>query len=281
MSISLRAVFLQIVSVASATIAIFAAPAAFAGQRCDPQIATPQAHKYAADAAANTLAALATQRRSIALIARIGQDLSQHGLLYSHVGFAIFDADQAHPGEWRVTHLLNDCGSDRGALYREGLLNFYQDSPLSYQSKVIFLKPQLEQQVIDALAEHNGKAVFEPRYSVIAKPHSKTRQNSTAWVLEVIAAASGAATDSRAEASAILRAHHYQADTIQISYSQRILGGFTRANAVFTDHSLGTRLSGAYPVSTVHSVFSYLREHNLIALEATLTPKHAATIPGE
>ena len=263
------------------SLAILCAPRVLAGQRCDKQIATPQANMLAAQAAANAVAELTARQRPIALIARIGQDLSAHGLLYSHVGFVIADADAAHPQDWHVTHLLNDCGSDRGALYREGMLNFYLDSPLSYQSKIVFLQPELEQQLLQTLAAHHGKAVFEPRYSVIAKPYSKTRQNSTAWVLEVIAAASHDGTDSRAEASAILRAQRYQADTIHIPYSTRVLGGLTRANAVFTDHSLGTRLSGEYPVSTVHSVFRYLRENKLVESELTLTPTGAATIAGE
>ena len=254
----------------------------FAGQRCDKQLATPQANMRAADAAAHALAELTAHLRPIALIARIGQDLSAQGLLYSHAAFVIADDDDAtHPPAWHVTHLLNDCGSDRGALYREGMLNFYLDSPISYQSKIVFLKPGLEQQLLHALTAHHGKAVFEPRYSVIAKPYSKTRQNSTGWMLELIAAASNAAPDSRTEASAVLQANQYQADIIHIPYSMRILGGLTRANVVFTDHSLSTRLSGKYPVSTVHSVFRYLRENHLVASEVTLTPAGAAPIPGE
>ena len=251
---------------------------ACAGQRCERQLATPQANRLAAAAAANAIATLNAQQRPIALIARIGQDLSAQGLLYSHAAFVI--AGDA-PNNWRVTHLLNECGSDQGALYREGMLNFYLDSPLSYQSKIIFLQPELEQQLLQALTAHHGKAVFELRYSVIAKPYSKTRQNSTAWMLEVIAAASHAAPDSRTEASAVLRAQHYQADRIHIPYSMRILGGLTRANAAFTDHSLGTRISGEYPVSTVHSVFRYLRENHLVASELTLTPSGSTLILGE
>ncbi len=281
MKTSGHVVFCKIVYAAAVSVAIFGATNAFAGQRCDQQLATPQANMLAAEAAANAIAALNARQRPIALIARIGQDLSAQGLLYSHVGFVIADSNAALRKDWHVTHLLNDCGSDRGALYREGMLNFFLDSPLSYQSKLVFLRPDLEQQLLSALTAHHGKAVFEPRYSVIAKPYSKSRQNSTAWVLEVIAAASGQAVDSRTEASTILRQQRYQADTIRIPYRMRVLGGLTRANAVFTDHSLGTRLSGAYPVSTVHSVFRHLRENNLSKSEVTLTPKGHATIAGE
>lgn len=281
MKSSVGAAFYKVACAAAISVAFFGATNTFAGQRCDPQLATPQANMLAAEAAANAIAALNARQRPIALIARIGQDLSTQGLLYSHVGFVIADKDPTGPKDWQVTHLLNDCGSDRGALYREGMLNFFLDSPLSYQSKIVFLRPALEQQLLSALAAHHGKAVFEPRYSVIAKPYSKTRQNSTAWVLEVIAAASGHASDSRTEASAILRQQRYQADTLHIPYRMRVLAGLTRANAVFTDHSVGTRLSGDYPVSTVHSVFRHLRENKLSSAELTLTPKGQATVAGE
>jgi hypothetical protein len=248
----------------------------FAGQPCTTTVAAPQNVERAAYAAAATAEALAKQTHQLALIARIGQDLRDQGLLYSHAGFAVKAADG-----WRVTHLLNECGSDKGGLHREGLVEFFLDDPISYQSKLVFLKPELEAKVIQALAAHHGKAVFEPRYSVIARPYSNSRQNSTEWLLEVIAAANSRLPDSRDEAKAVLRAQNYQPDVIHISYPKRIAGGLFKANAVFTDHPISARLSGKYQVSTVRSVFRYLREQLYTESEQTLTPKGEITRAGE
>jgi hypothetical protein len=264
-----------------ALLTLFFALPSIAGQRCDPHLATPDATRLAAAAAARTVAELDSHQRPIALLARIGQDLSAQGLLYSHAAFVVRDDTASDARGWRVTHLLNDCGTDHGALFREGVVDFYLDNPLSYQAKLVFVTPALETVLLRALNDHHGKAVFERRYSVIAKPYSKTRQNSTGWMLEVIAAASGESPDSRAEAMIILSRRQYQPDIIHIPYSQRILGGLTRANAVFTDHSLATRLSGKYPVSTVHSVFRYLRENMLTASEVVLVPIAQAELAGE
>jgi hypothetical protein len=41
------------------------------------------------------------------LIGRVGSDLSEHGLRYSHAGYAWRDNPK---GRWLVTHLLNRCG---------------------------------------------------------------------------------------------------------------------------------------------------------------------------
>ena len=56
------------------------------------------------------------------LLARAGQDLSRHGLRYSHLGIAYRDhAAVGGRGAWRVVHKLNACGSDRSTLHRPTL----------------------------------------------------------------------------------------------------------------------------------------------------------------
>ena len=66
-------------------------------------------------------------------------------------------------------------------------------------------------------------------------------------------------TDRRA-AYAFARSDGYRPDTIHIAYSKRLLGGLFSVNTIFTDHPVGTRLSGEYPVVTVRSILRYLQE---------------------
>ena len=46
----------------------------------------------------------------VVVLARAGQDLTEYGLRYSHLGFAYRDGEH---GPWRVVHKLNQCGSSR------------------------------------------------------------------------------------------------------------------------------------------------------------------------
>jgi hypothetical protein len=230
---------------------------AFAGRSCQPAVPSAQAQEQAAIAANKVQQALEQSGKDIAIIARIGQDLSEHGLVYSHAAF-VLKKDES----WTVIHLLNQCGTDNGGIFTEGLQGFFLDTPLRYQSKLVFLDDQLGQKISAALQQHQGNAVFESRYSVIARPGSTKRQNSTAWLLENIAAASGNLQDSREEARLVLKQMRYAPDRIHIPYSQRIAGGLFSANAVFTDHPLSTRLSGDYPVTTVRSIFRFLRQQS-------------------
>jgi hypothetical protein len=288
--IILRGVILPIALMALAS-------AGFAGQSCEKRLASPADTENAALAAARLQSALNSGGHELAIVARIGQDLRKHDLLYSHAAFAVRDAaavstptqgsstasNTANTTQrpWHVLHLLNTCGTDQGALFREGLVNFYLDGPLSYQTKVLFLPTELEAKVLAALQQHKGKQVFQSHYSVIAKPYSNKRQNSTAWLLEVIAAASVEGVDTRAEAFSVLRARQYAPEIIRIPYTQRIAGGLFRANAVFTDHPLATRLSGRYPVSSVRSIFRFLRANSWVALELTLVPQGMPITPGD
>jgi hypothetical protein len=256
--------------------AMIAAPPAMAGQSCEKRAADPAQTERAARAANAAISALDQHRDQIAIIARVGQDLSAQGLVYSHAGF-VLKTDQG----WRVTHLLNECGTDEGALYQEGMIDFFAQNPHRYQSKIVWLPTNVAEPIRLALQAHHGKAVFQPRYNVIARPYSQDRQNSTAWLLEVLAASQNPLPDSRDEARLVLQQTGYQPDQIRISYGKRIAGGLFKANAVFTDHPMSTRLSGKYPVTTVRSIFRYLDQRGWVRESNVQNTGSMATLQGD
>lgn len=212
----------------------------------------------AAETAMHTVAALDEADAPVALVARVGTDLSKHGLVYSHVGFVLRD----HPdGRWTVLHLLNACGTDRSALHAQGLVNFFADDLVNQDARIVWLQPALAQRLASQLRALPRNALHQPHYNVIARPGSRDYQNSTAWVLETLAAALPEAGTLHDRGHAYAYAEHddFQPDRIHIAYSKRILGGLFSANAAFTDHPVGTRLSGDYPVITVRSILRYLQ----------------------
>lgn len=262
------------------TLLLFAATAQ-AGKNCSAKTMVPAQVRAAAEAALRMTSVLdqalaAHPEHGVALVARIGQDFSDQGLVYSHVGIVF-----KKPEGWRVLHLLNQCGSDQGSVYEEGLLNFFSDDLLTYQSKVLWLTYELATQVQTAMDSHSGKQVFQARYSVIAEVYSSKRQNSTAWVLELLAAASNPLPDSRMEAHTVLKSQSYQPDTIKIPYGKRVLGGLFSANADFAEHPLGDRLSGRYQVTTVRSVFRHARVQRWTAGEQVVEVSGTALTLGD
>lgn len=232
--------------------------AAQAGMQCEIQAATPQKLADATATAMRVVAALDETDAAVALVARVGTDLSKQGLVYSHVGFALRDHVD---GRWTVLHLLNECGTARSALHAQGLVNFFSDDLVNQDARIVWLQPALAQRLADHLRGLPQNALHEQAYNLIARPGSGDYQNSTAWVLETLAAmASTPKLQDRRSAYAWAQRDGFRPDTIHIAYTKRVLGGLFGANTIFTDHSVGTRLSGDYSVVTVRSIFRYLEE---------------------
>lgn len=235
----------------------------FGGTQCSEKTASPEAIATAAESAQRVLAQLEKNNAPVAMVARHGTDLKKYGLHYSHVGFVVRD----HPdGRWTVVHLLNECGSSRSSIYAQGLVNFFLDDLQSQDARIVWLKPELSERLSRLLKSNAATSVFDPDYNIIARYDSRQYQNSTSWVLDILAAAQlpMANQPGRAHAQALQKAQGFTPDVIHIDYSQRILGGLFSANTVFTDHSVGTRLSGDYKVVTVRSIFRHLQRIDAI-----------------
>jgi len=227
-----------------------------AGTACEQRQPSPRDQALAAETALAVRDLLERTAPAAALVARVGTDLSQHGLVYSHVGFAVRDHAA---GRWTMVHLLNTCGSDRSGLFAQGLVNFFADDMLRYDARVVLLSSPTAKQVAMLLDSRRIHALHQPRYSVIARPDSRRFQNSTSWVLEIIAAALDPQVSTRLDAQMQLAGESFSADEIAIPYAKRLLGGLFAANAAFSEHSLATRLGGRYPVVTVRAIMRHLQ----------------------
>lgn len=230
--------------------------AAQAGDACRETQVPPHKVEAAARTALLAASALDEVDAPVALIARVGTDLSRQGLFYSHAGFAV--RDHAH-GRWTVVHLLNECGSDRSGLYAQGLVNFFSDDLVNQDLRIVWFTPEVTERLAARLRQMPRHSLHHPRYNLIARPGSTDYQNSTAWIVEVMASAlAERPVYDRRTAYAFAKGDGFAPDTVHIPYSKRVLGGLFSANTDFTDHPVGTRLSGDYPVITVRSIFRYL-----------------------
>ncbi len=257
-------IVLMLVTLAALLLCV--SPNARAGNDCEARTMPPDHIAHAAATALTVIAALETTNAPVALVARVGTDLSKHGLRYSHAGFAVRD----HPdGRWTVVHLLNDCSSDGSGLYTQGLVNFFADDLVTQDARIVWLQPEVAERLAKQLLAMPGDPLYTPRYNLIARPDSARYQNSTSWVLEHIAAAIPPKIFIRTRTAAYQQAlaNGFAPGHIHIPYSQRIMGGLFAANLVFTDHSVATRLGGDYPVVTVRSILEWLQHSGIATRE--------------
>ncbi len=216
----------------------------------------------AAATALTVVAALDEADAPVAMVSRVGTDLSKHGLRYSHAGFALRDH---RDGRWTVVHLLNDCSSDGSGLYAQGLVNFFADDLVNQDARIVWLQPDIAERLAARLLALPEDTLYTPRYNLIARPDSKSYQNSTSWVLEHIAAAVPPEASVHTPAAAYRQAlaRGFEPGRIRIAYTKRIMGGLFAGNLIFTDHPVAARLGGDYPVMTVRSILEWLRRSGI------------------
>ena len=195
------------------------------------------------------------------LLARAGQDLSRHGLRYSHLGIAYRDhAAVGGRGAWRVVHKLNACGSDRSTLHRQGLAEFFSDGLFRHVAGVAVIDGLPATSRALSTLQDNGllAQLHEPRYNMVAYPWSGPYQQSNQWALETLAALADPAVTSRHQARSWLRRHGYQAGVVHVTALERLGTRVGTAHISFDDQPFGQRMAGRIETVTVDSMFSWL-----------------------
>lgn len=241
-----------------------------AGQHCSSQPPDAYALRSALQLAHRTRVVLEESGAELALIGRIGADLSAQNLRYSHAGFV---RRAQGKGAWLVTHLLNQCGAGSSALFDEGLGNFFLDNPFAYEAVLAIPEPAIQRAILQVLDSGLPVRLHTPAYSMIANPLAVRYQNSNQWLLETLAAA--LATDmpvhDRTTAQQWLRGKHYAPSSIRVSPMQRLGARLFRANIRFDDHPPDAHRAGRYDVVSVESVIAFLA-----SLDAAMTTRVVA-----
>ena len=230
-----------------------------AGHACEPKPPTPAAVQRSIELAERTRQALDASGAQVVLLARAGQDLSRHGLQWSHLGWAYRGADG-----WRVLHKLNACGSAEGAVYRQGLGEFFLDDLWRYRAGVVVPQRAAQAQLLPLLQD-NARAtrLHERAYSMVAYPWAQTYQQSNQWAIETFAMAAEPAVRSRAQAQAWLQFKGYEPTVLRIGALTRLGARASAAHIAFDDHPSAKRFADRIETVTVDSVFAWMARSGL------------------
>jgi len=241
------------------TLALSVSQLAHAGRPCQPSRLTVGAVQQGLALAERTVRRLDASGAKVVVLARAGQDLREHGLRYSHLGLAYKDTDG-----WRVLHKLNGCGTDRAAIYRQGVGDFFLDAPHEYVAGVVVPDVALQERLWPLLKDGRSRAQLHTRaYSMVAYPWATRYQQSNQWAIEFMASAVGSDVVDRAAAQRWLKVTGYQPTELHLSMLTRLGARMSMANVSFDDHPDELRYSGRIRTVTVDSVFSWLQRSGL------------------
>ncbi len=267
--------------------AIMAGAAATAGQACNTAPPDTVAMTRALGLAERVQRSLDASGAQVVILARAGQDLTRYGLNWSHLAFAYREdppppqapgiravtlgrigppPDDGPPpqgptrGPWRIAHKLNQCGTAEAAVFRQGLAEFFLDTPFRYEAAYVVPAPEVQAALLQVLADDRRLVQWHtPAYSVVAYPWSTRYQQSNQWALETLAGSLDPAASTRARAQAWLQLHDYQPTVLHIDALTRLGGRMTRANVAFDDHPDGKRFSDHIETVTVESMFAWMQ----------------------
>lgn len=241
-----------------------AAGAAQAGRSCETQQSTAGEVMQGMALAEATARALDRSGAQVVVLARAGQDLSRYQLRWSHIGFAYRsgDGDGAH---WRVVHKLNHCGTAEGAVYRQGLGEFFLDRPHRYEAAYVVLDADAQARLLPVLRSNAEVARWhEPRYSMVAYPWATRYQQSNQWVIETMAGAlDPVAARSRAQTQVWLGVKGYEPHVLRLGALTRLGARVGMAHVAFDDHPNHKRFADRIETVTADSVFEWLARSGL------------------
>jgi hypothetical protein len=234
---------------------------ALAGQSCSDKLLSIESLRLGTNTAINVQRALDASKTQVAMVARVGMDLSEYNIRYTHAGL-VYREKPSEP--WRIAHLLNGCGTAVSDLWHEGLGNFFLDDLHSYEA-ILMLPPNAdtEQRLLKALNSTNAmRAVHNPAYSMVAYPFSLKYQNSNDWVLETLAIAlsTDAQITNRTQAQAWLKLAGYEPSEMRITAGKRLGARMFKANVAFDDHPNELRFADRIQTVTVDSLVNFLEK---------------------
>ena len=259
-----------------------ASSAAWAGQACDATPPDTLGMTRALGLAERVQQRLDATDAQVVIIARAGQDLRKYGLNWSHLAFAyregpvpvaarqapagaaLFDGPLPPRSTWRIAHKLNQCGTAEAAVFRQGLAEFFLDTPFRYEAAFVVPAPEVQAALMQVLTDDRRLVQWHtPAYSVVAYPWSTRYQQSNQWALETLAGSLDPAASTRERAQAWLQLHDYQPTVLHIDALTRLGGRITRANVAFDDHPNSKRFSDHIETVTVDSMFDWLQREQL------------------
>jgi hypothetical protein len=274
--------------IAGVTLALglLVSPIALADRVCEGSSANAVAAVKASQMGKLLSSALQIDGDDVVLIALAAQDLSQFGLDFSHLGFAVRSGTA-----WRVVHALNTCAGAVSTLSDDSLVDFFSDQPYQYKASLVRLGPNLQGRLLKILAGKAPKRLHEPKYSLAAYPFSTQYQNSSGWALEILALALAPTTEdlaTRAEAQEWLKTAGYTPTQLPVGVLTRLGARLSRTNVNFDDHPPALRWTNQIQTSTPASVVAFLAGRATACvlnackpLVLTLPPQEAPLAPRE
>lgn len=237
------------------------APGVQAGQDCGERAApTPQALARGLQLGQRVQEQLESSGASMALVGRIGLNLSEFGQRYSHLGVALRDHVR---NRWQVVHLFNPCGKAESEIQAQPVEKFFETELFEYEALVVLPSYASQGRMRNTFMQPvSATAMHQKAYNLIAHPFRTEFQNSNQWILEMMTVAldSTGRTRDRAGAQRWLQAQGFEPAGVRIPNTRRTAARLFSPHVRFSDHTQEEYEKQTYLVVTVESITRFLSQ---------------------
>lgn len=245
-------------------------PMAWAGQDCaERPAATAQALEKGLQLGNRVREQLEQSGASMALVGRIGLNLSEYKQRYSHMGVALRDHVL---NRWQVVHLFNTCGKGDSEILTQPLESFYQTDLFDYEALVVVPGYAAQGRLRTAFMNPtNARRLHNKAYNLISHPFNTEYQNSNQWILETLAM--GLADEpipDRVAAQRWLKSQAFEPASIPIPTLRRSAARLFSPHVHFSDHTPEELQKQSYLVVTAESIVKFLTQLDATSLQQTL-----------
>jgi hypothetical protein len=203
---------------------------------------------------------MAAKGAHVAILARMGRPISElpEGMHFTHVGFAVYSEITTSDGRKVPGYAIYN-------LYQQNdhpdVSNLVQDFPVDFFSGVSVLEAgiivpsvELQKRLLDVITSPTYSALHNSNYSVIANPYKLSKQNCTAFVLDVINSAIYQTSDiSKIKAN---EKKYFMAQEVNVNPLRLILGSMFTTEVSMSDQE------GTPVTATFETIGKYLTKYD-------------------
>ena len=183
----------------------------------------------------------AKERARAFIIGRVGRPAKDLpvGISFTHTAIAVYSSITLDSGEVVKGYAIHNLYQKEGKLNRSELV---VDYPVDFfwgvdalKAGIIIPTSDLQNRIVDVIANGKDKLLHNQKYSVIANPFNNRYQNCTEYTLNIINSAIYDTTDTATLKETAKR--YFQAQRIDISPVKLMLGNWFVDDVTTKDHS--------------------------------------------
>lgn len=217
----------------------------------------------------------ASRGARVFIIARKGRPDNDmpRGIQFSHTAIAIYSQITLDDGQKVNGYAIHNLYQDGE---KPGISHLITDYPVDFfwsayalEAGILIPSTEMQTKLLSFYSTNKAPALHNGRYSIVANPYNRKRQNCTEYTLDILTGAIYDTTDTvriKRNVNA-----YFDAQKVNVSRGKLALGSWFNEGITLSDHD------GAVQTATFGSIGRFLKQYNLLETSVVFAGKDNIT----